>query len=281
MNRSLSRPSSSEASRICELPLGLMVRGRRERRAVLRQFNGDLQLRLLDLDLKQPREQVLSKALALCIERIGSVQNPPVEFMDRLILSDRHALVQSLMLDRGNRELAAGADCPGCTHRLEMTLDLSSIKPPRIPDNGSIVLTHQQNGHALRRRLRFPCVIDLDRAEDEATLLSHCLGCTPAMARPWLPRAEKMLSRYDPLGCLEIVGRCPDCCGELRSEVDLAFIWLSKIKDDSSTLIEEIHLLALRYHWTENEILRLPGARRQAYLDLCWGTTPEPVAIQD
>jgi hypothetical protein len=280
MHRSLSRPSSNEASRTCELPLGLMVRGRRERRALLRGFDGDLQLRFLDLDLKEPRERVLSQALAMCIERIGSVQNPPAEIMDRLILSDRHALVRSSMIDRGNRELTGTADCPGCMRRLEMTLDLSAIELPRIPHTASVVLPGQRKDREPRCRLRFPCAVDLERADDEEGLLSRCLGCEPTMARPWLAEAEKLLSRYDPLGYLEIVGQCPDCCGELRAEFDVVASWLSGLKNDSGILIEEVHLLASRYHWTEREILSLPAARRQVYLDLCGGTATEPVSIE-
>jgi hypothetical protein len=100
------------------------------------------------------------------------------------------------------------------------------------------------------------------------------------MATPWLAEAEKMLSHYDPLGYVEIVGECPDCRGELRAEFDLVANWLSRLKTDSDILIEEIHLLASRYHWTEGEILRLPVARRQRYLELCWVTAPDPLSIE-
>ena len=33
-------------------------------------------------------------------------------------------------------------------------------------------------------------------------------------------------------------------------------------------LIEEIHVLALHYHWSESEILRLPRSKRRRYLAL-------------
>jgi len=33
-------------------------------------------------------------------------------------------------------------------------------------------------------------------------------------------------------------------------------------------LLEEIHRLAIRYHWSEAEILRLPLPRRTGYLEL-------------
>ncbi|MGH7620647.1 MAG: hypothetical protein ACREPM_25830 [Gemmatimonadaceae bacterium] len=33
-------------------------------------------------------------------------------------------------------------------------------------------------------------------------------------------------------------------------------------------LIEEVHVLALHYHWSESDILRLTRAKRQRYLAL-------------
>jgi hypothetical protein len=32
--------------------------------------------------------------------------------------------------------------------------------------------------------------------------------------------------------------------------------------------MEEVHVLALHYHWSEAEILRLPGPKRQRYIAL-------------
>jgi hypothetical protein len=33
-------------------------------------------------------------------------------------------------------------------------------------------------------------------------------------------------------------------------------------------LYREVHLLALHYHWAENDILRLPASKRRRYLRL-------------
>jgi hypothetical protein len=236
-----------------------------------------LQLRLLDLDLKQPRERLLSQALSLCVDRIGSVRSPSPELLGRLTLSDRHALVQSLLLAQDRGVLAAVADCPGCAYRLEMTLDLRTIKVPRIPDSGRVILKRREKGQLLRRRLRLPCQVDLELANDEASLLGLCLGCTPDQARPWLSVAEKTLANCDPLGSMEIIGSCPECGKEVQTGLDLEGTWLSRLRSESGSLLEEIHVLALSYHWTEGEILRLPVGRRQEYLDLCWAAPAAPI----
>jgi hypothetical protein len=35
-----------------------------------------------------------------------------------------------------------------------------------------------------------------------------------------------------------------------------------------SRLYEEVHIIAMRYHWSEAEILRLPKRKRSIYLDI-------------
>jgi hypothetical protein len=44
-------------------------------------------------------------------------------------------------------------------------------------------------------------------------------------------------------------------------------------------LLEEIHLLASRYHWSEKEILEVPESRRRVYINLCWRPVGEPEEI--
>jgi hypothetical protein len=274
MIRSPNQPSN-EAVLTCELPLGLPAGGNRERRAVLRESGEELQLRLLDLDFTQPRERVLSQALSICVEQIGSVREPAAELMEELTLNDRHALVHSLLLARGGAEISAAAVCTSCSRKLVLALDLRAIELPRIPDSGAIVLTRPGRKGPVRRELRIPVAKELAQARDEATILGLCLGCTPREAKRWMRPAENALSRLDPLSHLEILGQCIDCHAKVRAELDPAAHWLSILRAGSANLVQDIHRLALRYHWTEREILGLPEVRRQAYLDLSWGEQAE------
>lgn len=275
MIRSPNQPNS-DAGLTCQLPLGFLAHGKRERRAVLRKFGEELQLRLLDLDFTLPPERALSQALSICVERIGPIQDPPAELMDELTLGDRHALVHALLLARGSAETSATAICASCSRKLELTLDLRAIRLPRIPDSGTVALSSRRKTGLVRLELRIPLAKEFVHARDEATLIGICLGCAPKEAKKWLSAAEKTLSRLDPLSHLEILGHCIDCHARVHAEFDPVAYLLSALRADSSTLLQDIHRLALRYHWTEKEILRLPDVRRQAYLDLSWGEQPEP-----
>lgn len=272
----LSNPRNNDAPPGCDLPLGPLVRGRRSRRAVFRPFRGEARLRLLDMNLQQPRESALSQALAHCVQKLGGLENPSAEEIHLLCLSDRHALVRALLVARGGKMVSVTAECQGCGSVLELSLDIAALKLPRMPASGEVTLSRREAGRAVRCRLRLPCANDLDRATSEASLVGLCLGLSAEAAEPWLAVAEQILSRCDPLGHITVAGCCPDCGATVSTELDLIAKWLASLKNDSAALVGEIHVLASRYHWTEKDILELPDARRHLYLDLCWGSETEP-----
>jgi hypothetical protein len=57
---------------------------------------------------------------------------------------------------------------------------------------------------------------------------------------------------------------CPECSSPNRIEVPPA-LTVARLGE---SVLEEIHTLASTYHWSEAEIVALPDARRQRYLDL-------------
>src|ERR1700722_2714491 len=115
----LSNRPSNDAPPGCELPLGMLARGRRWRNVTFRKLRGDAQLRLLELNLRQPSERALSEALSHWVQKIGPLEDPSPGDFHRLTLCDRHALVRALLTARGGNTLSATAACPGCGSVLE------------------------------------------------------------------------------------------------------------------------------------------------------------------
>jgi hypothetical protein len=51
-------------------------------------------------------------------------------------------------------------------------------------------------------------------------------------------------------------------------EVDVAALTLARLAAVQRRTIEEVHVLARRYHWSEAEVLAVPPRRRARYLAL-------------
>ena len=83
-----------------------------------------------------------------------------------------------------------------------------------------------------------------------------------------LHRMEGALDAADPLVRAAVEAACPDCGRTSEHEMDLAGFVLARLARAQDALLETVHLLASRYHWSEAEILALPAWRRARYVAL-------------
>ena len=60
---------------------------------------------------------------------------------------------------------------------------------------------------------------------------------------------------------------CPACGQTLTVPFDPGRFLLAELSAHSRALIDDVHVLAMTYHWSEDDILKLPLKRRLAYLD--------------
>jgi hypothetical protein len=82
----------------------------------------------------------------------------------------------------------------------------------------------------------------------------------------WLPAIEGAFEAADPLSALELIAVCPECGEENRVAFDLEAFLLTRLRQRQARLVDEIHCLALHYHWSERDIVAMPAGRRAEYL---------------
>lgn len=79
---------------------------------------------------------------------------------------------------------------------------------------------------------------------------------------------EDALAEADPLMALELETSCPACGAQTLIPLDLEQTCLNLLAAEQPRLQQEVHRLALAYHWSEAEILAIAPARRRRYLAL-------------
>ena len=82
----------------------------------------------------------------------------------------------------------------------------------------------------------------------------------------WIDSLGNALETADPLTTLTLDVACPFCDQALAVEVDLELLLIEGLRSQQRRLIEQVHRLALHYHWNENDIVALPHWRREKYL---------------
>jgi hypothetical protein len=186
-------------------------------------------------------------------------------------LGDRNAAILRLRQATFGARLRAVLDCPECGERLELDADTTTLlaasareaapvevdslcfRPPTSRDLVGIL--GESDAEAARLRLLRLCLVGDGESADPQLLAS--LG----------DRVEDALEQADPLADLTLGFVCDACGHEWQAPLDVAaFLW-DEVDVHARRLLDEVHLIARAYGWSEAEILALPEARRAAYIE--------------
>jgi hypothetical protein len=214
--------------------------------------------------------------------RDGSVQD-----LAALSLHDLDALLlrlrQSLLGDR----IETDATCPSleCGSRMDVSFEINEYLnhhcPLRVPWKSRTYiaaaseadwfrLTRRADGHETAQ-FRLPTARDvLDLQHTDAALQQLSERCI----RPTALRAserhavEAAMEAIAPNLSSDLQGKCPECGNLIRVAYEPRSYCIAEFRQLARFVIEEVDLLAHRYHWSESEILAMPNRRRSAYAEL-------------
>jgi hypothetical protein len=252
------------------LPGGLVEHGTRQRDWAFRPASGALELALAEVKEEAgSAPQAVTRALALALDRLGGA----VATTDRvaaLCVADRQYLMRELERHLGNEGGWFQADCRQCGARFDFHIDYADL-PVREAAEGYPEAGIDLDGRQWRFRLPTgadqEAVAGLPDGEALPRLLRRLAlaGDPPeAPGQDLIAAAEAALEAISPAICLTVQAECPECGAGNAVELD-PYRALARPADH---LLQEVHQLALHYHWSEADILGLPRARRQRYLHL-------------
>jgi len=264
------------ASLAVTLPHGIRVGSEWTRDARIRSLTGEEEefLRGEGAGLR-PVERTTA-LLARCVESVGPAE--PSALVAELTVGDREALLLQLRrLTFGDR-LDAVVACPvtDCGERLDVELSVAELLVEPYAEEGEWQEVRVESGGATRTvRFRAPTGADQaaaaglapDLEEAARALIERCVegaGVDDALARV-LPG---LMSERDPQAELMLSLDCPACGRGFRVLFDTGDYLQRELTARGDELYEEVHQLALHYHWSEREIMAMPTGKRRRYLEL-------------
>lgn len=172
------------------------------------------------------------------------------------------------------RQLELAATCPACGARLDVSLTTDALliepdaeAPPPIKigrrrfavrpaDSGDLAAVAAIGDiETARELLALRCLVP---AEGEDT--------PGALSDAQIDAVAAALAAIDPASDFYVPVACFACEAAWDAPVDIARVLASEIVAASDTLLDDVHDLALAYHWSEDAILALAPSRRRAYL---------------
>jgi hypothetical protein len=172
--------------------------------------------------------------------------------------------------------------CPECEETLEISFQTGDVllNPALEPKE-----THSLSVRGYDILFRPPTSLDLIRSGGldveslKGNLIELCIEVAhegQALKPDQIPgdildMVIKAMADCDPQADVQLELKCPFCgCEKLVIFDILHFLW-TEIEAWAQRTLEEIHLLALAYGWSEADILAMSPLRRQAYLELVGG----------
>ena len=199
----------------------------------------------------------------------------PEHSYDRLAdwtVGQRDAAILRLRIAIFGAGLSAYLDCPECNARLEFAFDGRAFQVPCQSDQATI----EFGGFSFR----LPTSRDLAHIAYETEpvaaarrLLALCCVRGEAGTRfEWseatLEEIESRMAEADPQGDIELDLVCEVCGHNWQAAFDVAGFFWEEIEAKAKGLLQEVHLLASSYGWSEDEVLALSDVRRVAYLEM-------------
>jgi hypothetical protein len=236
-----------------------------------------------DLLLAEGRPDDPALALTL-VERLGRGRAPtdwvalPATDIDVLIVRLRQIAL-------GDR-IVADVVCanPACGSRVDISFGLDAYlahhRPKKAPfrRRGFYVeacldesgwYSAESRGE-IRVSFRLPTIGDVAAAAADADparkLADSCVRPSPAPAR-LRALAERAMEALAPPLSGPIGGNCPHCGAAIAATFEARIYCLRELRERARFIYDDIDALAERYHWSEQDILALPGDRRRVYAE--------------
>lgn len=203
----------------------------------------------------------------------------PVEELARLSVGQRDVRLFELRAATFGQRLEIVGTCPRCAAPFEVETRVRDLLVDRRRDWPSELPEVEAGG--LRVVFRLPDSTDLAaaaRAESAARVLFE--RCVVQAERDGVPVASEELPatvarvvgerirELDPQAEVELVLTCPACAHEWNAIFDIASYFWTEIDALATELMQQVHVLARAYAWSEADILAMTPRRRRYYLEL-------------
>jgi hypothetical protein len=198
---------------------------------------------------------------------LSAVDAVPAETLRALPLADWEAMLLDLRVRVVGPAVHAELGCPDCGAGVAVDFDVRDLpREPPAPGPTPVPLAPLTVGDVLA--LEEAGAVGEDAL---AALLAAAgrIGTAEAAAVLHGPDRDDVVGALDTLASglgLELGTRCTECESAITAAFDIPLFLDAELAARAALLLDEVHVLARTYHWSESEILGLPYGRRQEYL---------------
>lgn len=156
--------------------------------------------------------------------------------------------------------------CKACGQLLMLQLDLRQFVSAQAGDDTPVVVAGLRFRRPTTRDLA--AIAERIDVDDAADVLCRrlALDAWPADGAPPAREAiDAALDQADPLADLSLEVTCEHCGHAQRAPLDIAATLWDELSAQAARVVDDVHLLAGAYGWSEGQVLAMTPARRALY----------------
>lgn len=172
--------------------------------------------------------------------------------------------------------------CPRCNEKLEFSIDtgtiLTSVHSHTVDKQFSVCIDHYFIDYRLPNSHDLAHVVKCGNLkEGRKLLLERCIVKLTYREKRVAPaelpaniteRFGEEIERADPHAETILDLTCLECEYDWSAPLDIGLFLWTEITARARRFLQDVHLLALAYGWSEPEILKLSAFRRNQYLEM-------------
>jgi hypothetical protein len=173
--------------------------------------------------------------------------------------------------------IRADVNCPakGCGRRIDVAFSIEDYLAHHIPRPARGVERSDEAGWFRFRNapvsFRLPSGADqvaiARLPKTQQALIQQCMRPANLSTRQ-RKRVEVAMEALAPSLSDDLQGTCSECGAVVSIYFDAQQFSLQELCNHAASIYEDIHLLALHYHWSQEEILALPRNRRIRFVEM-------------
>ncbi len=234
---------------------------------------------------------LVTELLTRCVKQIGSIGPMTHDIARALLVADREFILLMLRQLTFGDKVEATLPCPwpDCHQNIDIDFAISSIPITGLSDIAPYYecdLQDEITQANTKIQFRLPNGADLEylatqqntnQAKVISQLLQRCISCLGDLLSPSLDdiqdlpantraKIEQAMESIAPNLDLTMELTCPECKRSFIAPFELQDFFFGELRTHIDLLYREIHYLAFHYHWSEEELMRMPRRRRRQYI---------------
>lgn len=254
------------------LPGGVRVDGTRHRIARFRPLTGSVELAIAEArETNELYPAFVTRILSAAVASVGTVPFTP-HVARALCVADRQVLLKTLLIMLGKDTIWMQPWCPSCGQRFDMPVTHSQLPVAEAPGDYPVFRGRVGNQAVRLRVLTGQAEEMISAIGDEGAALDALIEYAvdwgekkplQPLGRDELDQVEQQLEEGSPAIAEEVMSQCPYC----RADVTLTLDFIAGLLEEDS-ILQDIHQIAMHYHWSQEAITALPRQRRKQYLKM-------------